>query len=208
MTQVLRTMRERGSPMKFICLHAERENGVAIRRVIETTQPIAIVHHGGVTDRLFREGQSAKVRDYVKKVHDAGVLAGVSAHNPDNVKRIADEGWENDFFMTCFYNLTRTREEEQKLMADVLAVKPFLASDRARMTRVVRQLDKPCLAFKILGAGRLCRSQRMVTEAFQYAFSNIKPTDGVLVGMYPRFHDEITDNADYTRRFAGAVSAS
>ena len=47
------------------------------------------------------------MHDYVKAVHDGGVLAGVSAHNPDCIKRVADEGWEVDFFMTCFYFLTR-----------------------------------------------------------------------------------------------------
>ena len=30
------------------------------------------------------------MHDYVKAVHDQGVLAGVSAHNPDNIKRIAE----------------------------------------------------------------------------------------------------------------------
>ena len=47
------------------------------------------------------------MHDYVKAAHDCGVLAGVSAHNPDCIKRVADEGWEVDFFMTCFYFLTR-----------------------------------------------------------------------------------------------------
>ena len=69
------------------------------------------------------------------------------------------------------------------------------------MTRVVRQVKQPCLGFKILGAGRLCANQETVRNAFRFAFENIKPTDGVIVGMYPRFFDEVTANAQFTREF-------
>jgi hypothetical protein len=69
------------------------------------------------------------------------------------------------------------------------------------MTRVIQQVEQPCFAFKILAAGRKCASQNVVRETFQYAFSHIKPTDGVIVGMYPQFFDEIGANAKYTREF-------
>ena len=144
------------------------------------------------------------MHDFVKEVRDAGVLAGVSAHNPDVIKRVADEGWENDLFMTCFYYITKTPEEAEKLppVVTVQVGKPFYAADPLRMTKVVRQVKQPCLGFKILAAGRSCYSKQSVREAFKFAFEHIKPTDGVIVGMYPRFHDEIADNAAYTREFA------
>ncbi len=66
----------------------------------------------------------------------------------------------------------------------------------------MREVDQPCLGFKILGAGRLCDSQEMVRDAFRFAFENIKPKDGVIVGMYPRFFDEIAVNSQYTREMA------
>jgi len=204
MTGVIRTLRERGSKMKFICLHAGGSQNASPEQVVRDTQPIAIVHHGGVTDRLFREGKSSDVRDFVKRVRDAGALAGVSAHNPDCIKRIADEGWPVDFFMTCFYYLTRTRQELDKMpaIATLQIGYPFFASDPATMTEVVRQVGQPCLGFKILAAGRRCHDSQVVREAFQFAFAHIKPTDGVIVGMYPRYHDQIRENADHTRRFA------
>jgi hypothetical protein len=43
-----------------------------------------------------------------------------------------------------------------------------------------------------------------VDEAFRYAFGRIKKTDAVIVGMYPRFEDEVALNAGYARRY-GAV---
>ena len=193
--EVLRTVRERGSKMLFIGLDSGRSG---IREMIQATQPIALVHHGGVTDRLFAEGKSQDVHDYVKEAHDRGVLAGVSAHNPDCIKRIADEGWEVDLFMTCFYFLTRKKTgPSETLHLDY----PFYAADPEAMTAVIRQVKQPCLGFKILAAGRMCASPQGVKEAFRFAFQNIKPTDGVIVGMYPRFFDEIHANAGYTREF-------
>jgi len=191
--EILRTVRERGSKMQFICLDSGR---AAIRAVVEGTQPIAMVHHGGATDKLFAEGKHQDVHDYLKEAHDRGVLAGVSAHNPDCIKRIADEGWEVDLFMTCFYFLTR----KQTGPSETLHIGyPFYAADPQAMTAVVRQVKPPCLGFKILAAGRMCASQDQVKEAFRFAFQNIKPIDGVIVGMYPRFFDEIRANAQYAR---------
>jgi len=204
MSSVFRELREQGSKMKFICLHAGGSEKAPPEKVVRDTQPIAIVHHGGVTDRLFREGKSSQVHDFVKSVHDAGVLAGVSAHNPDCIKRIADEGWPVDFFMTCFYYLTRTPEELEKMPPVVTAEVSysFFASDPMTMTKVARQVDQPCLGFKILAAGRMCNKAEKVEAAFKFAFDNLKPTDGVIVGMYPRYQDQIHQNAGYTRKFA------
>jgi len=207
MTEVLRRLRERGSRMHLICLHSGRSR---VKAAVEKHQPIAVAHHGGVTDRLFREGKSREVHAFVKEAHDRGVLAGVSAHNPDCVKRIADEGWEADFFMTCFYFLTRkpARKADRQATVQTLEIAyPFYRADPLAMTKVIRQVSKPCLAFKILGAGRLCSSQQAVQKAFQFAFQHIKPIDGVIVGMYPRFFDEIRANARYARQFGSSPRA-
>jgi len=204
MAPIVRKLRQRGSKMKFICLHAGGQGRMSVDKVVRQIQPIAIVHHGGVTDKLFREGKSREVHDFVKRVQDAGVLAGVSAHNPDCIKRIADEGWKVDLFMTCFYYLTRTTEELEK-MPPVVTLQtgyPFFASDPLAMTKVVRQVDQPCLGFKILAAGRMCGKAYKVEAAFKFAFEHLKPADGVIVGMYPRFDDQIRQNAKFTRKFA------
>jgi len=192
----LHPLRERGSKLRFICLHDQREK---ILEDIKIAQPIAMVHHGGVTDRLFAEGKSATVHDYVKAVRDTGLLAGVSAHNPDVIKQIADEGWEVDFFMTCFYFLTRKHDNGEPQSTLPVGGYNFSRDDPSNMTGVIRQVKQPCLAFKILGAGRLCSNQEAVKSAFQFAFENIKPIDGVIVGMFPWSFNEISANANYAR---------
>ena len=203
MADVFEKLRDRGSKMNFICLHAGGSQYIPVKQVVQSTRPIAIVHHGGVTDRLFRDGKSREVHDFVKRVHDAGVLAGVSAHNPDCIKRIADEGWQVDLFMTCFYYITRTSKELEKMppVVTVQVGRAFFASDPLDMTEVIRQVNQPCLGFKILAAGRMGYDKQSVAKAFEFAFKHIKPTDGVIVGMYPRYHDQISQNAQYTREF-------
>jgi hypothetical protein len=160
-----------------------------------------VVHHGGVTDALFRAGQAQRVRDFVKRVKDHGLLAGVSSHCPDHVRRIADAGWENDFYMTCFYYVNRTTEEQRRLLGRVTVGEPFFESDPAEMTAVMRAVARPCLGFKILAAGRSCWSRPAVEQAFRSAFAGIKRTDGVIVGMFPRFSNQVAEDAALVRRY-------
>jgi len=171
----LRIARGKGCRLQLISLHAERGHDAPLDEVM-TQNPIAIVHHGGVTDGLFRGGKAQQVHDFVKKVHDHGVLAGVSSHSPDNIKRIADEGWEYDLFMTCFHYVTRPADEMQEKFGIVTVGEPFFESDSDDMTAVIRQVKQPCLGYKTLAAGRRCWNRRSLERAFQYAFENIKPT--------------------------------
>ena len=187
--------------LQFICLHAERPHDASLEHLM-TFKPIAVVHHGGVTDTLFRAGKADQVHDFVKKVHDHGVLAGVSSHNPDHIARVADEGWEVDLFMTCFHNLTRTREDMEHEFGVAIVGEPYVESDPPRMTAVVRQVAKPCLAFKILAAGRRCNNPKWVDQAFEYAFANIKKTDAVIVGMFPLYQDEVSIDVAFARKYA------
>ncbi|NMC21658.1 MAG: hypothetical protein GYA33_14705 [Thermogutta sp.] len=203
----IQKLQESGAEMNFICLHAERPTDPPMKRVIDDTRCIALVHHGGVTDSLFRQGKAQLVRDYVKKAHDHGVLAGVSSHSPDNIRRIADEAWENDLFMTCMYKVTRPREEQLELLGRAIVGEPYLETDPVEMTAVVRTVPKPCLAFKILAAGRKCTGGKGVEEAFAFAFRNIKPGDGVIVGMFPVYSDQVAANAALARKYAAQAAS-
>jgi hypothetical protein len=202
----LRDARQRGSKMLFLALDAGREK---LSELVRETRPVAVAHHGGVTDVKFAQGKAQEVHDYVKAVHDLGLLAGVSAHNPDNIKRVADEGWEVDYFMTCLYFVTRKHlaemagKKEDREDAPLL-VDPhhsFLRSDPDAMTAVARQVRQPCFGFKILAAGRQCTNQEVVKRAFRYALTRLKPIDGIIVGMFPWAFDEVGANAGYTREY-------
>ena len=198
----LRAAREKGCNIQYICLSADRPD-LAFADVL-ALKPIAIVHHGSVTDRLFDTGQEEKVRDYVHKVHDAGLPAGISTHRPDNLARIEDSNWDNDFYMTCCYQLTRDVEEIKTRMGDDVLGELYLAGDPAKMLARVRQIRKTCLAFKILAAGRMCGNKASIEKAFRFAYSNIKPGDAAIVGMFPILSDEVKEDAGLARKYAGA----
>ena len=119
-----------------------------------------------------------------------------------------DEDWDIDLYMTCCYRLTRTPEEIRQITREIPlpAGEVYLEGDPARMLEVVRQTKKTCLVFKILAAGRRIGTPDEVDRAFQFAFDSIKPQDCVIVGMYPRYSDEVRDNCDRMRRIVRATS--
>jgi hypothetical protein len=197
-------LRDQGSRLQFFCIDSRRPE---LKKVIEQTRPLGIAHHGSSTDGAFSSGKPQQVHDYVKAVHDQGLLAGVSSHNPDNIRKIAEEGWEVDFFMTCFYFMSRraAKGEKSAEQQTVDTRGPFYGGDPAVMTAVVRSVKQPCFGFKILAAGRMGSprgDQSRVREAFRFAFQNIKPIDGVIVGMFPQYFDEVKLNVGHAREFA------
>jgi hypothetical protein len=167
---------------------------------------IGVVYHGERTDVNLREGKMDDVNDFIKGVHDAGLLAGVSMHNPAALDHIEGKGWQPDFYMTCIYRRSRTPEETRKEFNEATIGEPYFEGDPARMCKMIRQASKPCFAFKILAAGRNIKSPKAVDGAFQFVYQNIKPQDGVIIGMFPRFNDQIKQNADLARKY-GVVKA-
>ncbi|MCL5271084.1 MAG: hypothetical protein M1457_11185 [bacterium] len=165
---------------------------------------IGIAHHGEVTDQLFKQGKLDQVNDYLKRIRDAGLLVGVSTHMPDVVDAIESKGWDLDYYMTCVYQRHRTEAELRELLGHVpLPVgEVYLKSDPPRMFKAMRQTRRPCLAFKILAAGRLSDRPEWVEAAFRETFAAIKPGDGVILGIYDRYSDQVAEDTAYVRRFS------
>ena len=168
-------------------------------RVIAATGADAIYHHGSRTDRWWLEGQIDRIKDYLACVRDCGVQVGLGTHIPEVIEYAEEKGWDIDFYMACLYNLSRRRRESA--LVDPNAPKEpeaYLPEDADSMCRVIRQTDKMCLAFKILAASRRCGSQEDVRRAFEYAFASIKEKDAVVVGMFPKYEDQIALNIGHT----------
>jgi hypothetical protein len=132
-------------------------------------------------------------------MRDCGVRVGLGTHVPEVVIHAEERGWDVDFYMTCFYNLSR-EPRQSALVSGVHSFEreQYLAEDRDRMCQVIRQTPRTCLAFKILAAGRHCVTQLDVRRAFRFAFENIKDQDAVVVGIYPRDVDQIALDVQYT----------
>jgi hypothetical protein len=168
---------------------------------------IAIAHHGEVTDRLFKDGELDKAQDYLKRVRDAGLVVGVSTHMPDVVDAIESKGWDVDYYMTCIYERHRSKEALEALLgqAPIPQGEVYLPNDPPRMFKAVQQTDKPCLAFKILAAGRLSDRKHWVEAAFRDTYAAIKPIDGAIIGIYDRYSDQPAEGAEFVKRFAGST---
>jgi hypothetical protein len=72
------------------------------------------------------------------------------------------------------------------------------------MCRMIRATKKPCLAFKVFGAGRTVNTTQQVEASLRFALTNIKPTDAIIVGMFPKYKDEISENTALVRKILGA----
>jgi hypothetical protein len=169
--------------------------------IVKTLNPLAIYHMGEVTDQLYHNGELENVKEWCKKARQLGVMVGVGSHYPEVLATVEDQGWDVDFLAGCVYNRLRTQDEwKQALNGELIEMSSdvYLKSDPARMYKVLRQSKKPCFAFKILAAGRI--EGRAVDQAFQTAYQSIKPTDGVFIGLFPKFKDEVRENAERVRR--------
>jgi uncharacterized protein YneF (UPF0154 family) len=194
--------RAEGGKMSFVLL-ADFElmkNPKIMPEVVKAMQPLGVAHHGGHTDRRVREGRKDAIRDFLKTARDCGVLAGVSTHNPAVIDIAESEGWEAGFYMTCLYRITRTTEELRREFGEAPLGEPFFEKDPERMCKMVKATKKPCLVFKVMGAGRISDNPKRLEEAVRYVYANIKPSDALIVGMYGKFKDEVAENTALARR--------
>jgi hypothetical protein len=53
----------------------------------------------------------------------------------------------------------------------------------------------------VLAAGRKCGSPDEIRSAFEFAFKNIKPIDACVIGLYPRFADQISEDTRMVHKF-------
>jgi hypothetical protein len=175
--------------------------GVDAEMLVKTLKPLGLQRQGEVVDTAYQNGDMASVKEWCKKVRDLGVLVGVGTHIPEVIAQVEEENWDVDFYAGCVYNRRRTVDQWKKALNGEMMEMPgdiYMQSDPPRMYKVIRQTRKPCFAFKILAAGRI--PERGIEQAFRTAFENIKPIDGVYVGMFPRVKDEVRENAETVHR--------
>ena len=204
----LELFRRQGGQLHWIAQTASEMSDVFQNiRVLAAAGAIGIYHHGTQTDRFWMEGRIEAARDYLKCMRDTGVQVGLGTHVPEVIEYAEEKGWDVDFYMASFYNLSR-KPRESALVAGsaTTAQEEFLAEDPSRMCQVIRQTEKTCLAFKILGASRLCATQEEVATAFRFAFSGIKPKDAVVVGMFPKHEDQIALNIGHVMAACGPTT--
>jgi hypothetical protein len=193
--------RAEGGRMHWLCLgkpdwdqHPEHVDDAAKHG------PIGIAPHGALGERLHRQKKTGVLVDLLKRIRDRGVLVGLSAHDPALIAEAEERGWDVDYYMCSLYYLTRPREETRALVGGELPLgEVYLPSDPPRMFKVIQATKKPCLAYKVLAAGRRVATPAEVRRAFSEAFAGVKPTDALIVGMYQQFSNQVTEDAALVR---------
>jgi hypothetical protein len=189
--------REAGGTIQWLCLspgswYDEPHRVEAAAR----HHPIGIAPHGGaIGDRCLRENSLHVLKDLLKRIRDTGVLVGLSVHDPRLLRIAEDEGWDIDYYMTALYDLRGGREEFERKFSYAPLGEIYLREHRPRMCELIRMTKKPCIAFKVLAAGRAIGSRERIREEFAFALQNIKSSDAILVGMYQQFDDQVGENA-------------
>ncbi len=170
-------------------------------------KPLGIAQHGGRTNQYWETGQIDKSLDYLKRIRDTGAMVGLSCHNPKEVEYSEERGWDVDYYMTSLYYMLRSRQTFEKLLGEAPYGEIYLASDPPKMTATIRQTKKPCLAYKVLAAGRTTSSAQQIRERIAAALNGIKPTDAIIVGLYQRYTDQIGQNAGFVREILGGSTS-
>ena len=159
---------------------------------------LGVYVHGTYTDRYYLDGQMDRVRDFLKTIRDTGVQTGLGTHMPQVIDVAEEEGWDLDFYMASMYNLSQPGREST-IVSGKMVEEYFDHSDRFPMLERVRATPKTCLVFKVFGASRLCGSPAQVRETLRMILGNIKPRDAVVVGMFPKYRDQVEENTRFVR---------
>jgi hypothetical protein len=181
-----------GGPMQWIAQVSFRSLGsmqVAIDQAVKIGCK-ALYFHGGLADNLFGERDANTLKEWAKYAKDKGVPVGAAGHAPQTHR------WMNDldvldFHTVCFFDCGSVHNK---------AGEKFKLGDVFEAVKVVQEIEKPCIGYKIMGAGRIDAEL-----AFEYAFDNIKPGDVVNVGMHRGDKDDmVEENVGLVEKILGA----
>ena len=192
MYAMVREYRAEGGTMNWLAQHApEIGNYEAGIHKVKQAGAQLVYHQGTVTDALFKEGNYNQIKENLKIIREAGFPAvGLGTHMPQVLEYADNENWDVDFYMLSIYNISRIDRVSSYASTSINIDEPFIEEDRAIAFEAIQKTKKPCIAFKVLGAGRRCSSQEDVRSALEESYKSIKPIDAVLVGMFPKYLDE------------------
>lgn len=210
MMRVLRHYRNNGGKMNFIIQHYAPMNLEASIRQMESIEPIGAYISGSFIDCSFENGDINAIHEKIKTLRTLGVKTGFGTHHPEVIQKSEAEGWDADFYMACMYDLRRGRRGEAsgfltgKSKADIVVV----PEDRPVMLETLKSVQRPVIAFKIFGGGQMLvdktKEERaeLITDAYDTIFSTLKPNDFAVMGIFQKYHDQLTENVELFNKWA------
>lgn len=135
--------------------------------------------HGGTGDKAYAERDLDALKELIGHVHDHGIPAGIGSHSADAHRWMYEAGVPADFHVVSFYNCGSLHHAKGE---------KFDPQDPPLACEVIREIEKPCIGYKIMGGGRVDAE-----KALEFAFANIKRGDCVNVGIYRGDNDNMVE---------------
>ena len=169
--------------------------------------PIATYHQGSVADYLIETGNEKQLFENLEILKKSGFPIGYASHDPGVVLRAEEEGWGMDFYMTCLYNMRRNRKGQQSgfITGETKAGVVYGPEDRLEMLEVIKKVNKPCIAYKLLAGGQALIGQgpeereATIKRLFKETYDNIKINDIACMGIFQRDTDQLAQNTRILR---------
>ena len=135
------------------------------RFLIENRADICVIHSQFV-DRPRRTAEIKGLERFVQKIHDAGLIAGISTHRISTVELCENQEYGIDVYLFPL-NMTGF-------------VYPGYDGKEtiAERIRIIQDTPKPFILMKTLGAGRI-----PPIEGLQFVLENRKPSDIITLGL-------------------------
>jgi hypothetical protein len=163
--------RKRGGKLQWIAQVKIKEDDYSeIGRAVDHGA-VAVYTHGGVGDALVEQGRVEVLGKAVDLIKQKGVVAGVAGHALDVIKACEQARLAPDFYMKTF-------NSKRYWSAGPLLRHDSVFEETPDETKAfMEQLNRPWIAYKVLGAGAIHPQQ-----GFRYAYQN--GADFICVGMF------------------------
>jgi hypothetical protein len=143
----------------------------------------AVCIQGAIAGDAIREGKHELVKGWLEQIRGLGLPAGMASHYPEALLEAERRGLPAEW-----YHLT------------IGVPDTFTQSDREKSLETIANLDKPVVAFKVLGAGRFTPQ-----DAFPHVLGKLRRKDGLCVGVFPaKDPDQLEENATLARQLTQA----
>ena len=181
---------ERGGKLQWIAQIKPSEQNIKrdIRRAVDNGATGAYLQ-GGVADDFTARGRIDLIGMAVECMKEHGVIAGIGAHMLDVVVACEEAGLNPDFYMKTLNSKSYWSAGPMPRHDSVWAETP------QETIEFMKKVNKPWIAFKVLGAGAIHPK-----EGFKYAFNN--GADFICVGM---FDFQIEEDVEITENILANV---
>lgn len=153
--------------------------------------------HGGTTDQYFSEGREDELITLIEYAKKEGVPVGIASHKPQNLLAVQERNISVDYYLLCLYDLSGYMGRR-----DIPIDEKFDDEDRVKALKTLRELNRPCILYKVLGAGR-----KTLEDGLKDVGLYIRPIDGVMIGMFPKYiEDMVASNVVFFNRWMEALN--